>query len=153
MSQAAENPTTLASLYEVDFYAWTQEQAILLGEQKWSQVDLANLLEEIESLGKQQRQELRNRLGILLGHLLKWQFQPDHRSKSWRATIREQRYRIRKLLDESPSLKPNILDAIAYGYELGLALVVQETPLDYGDLPENCSYLLEQILDDTFLPE
>jgi hypothetical protein len=152
MSQAAEK-TTISSLYEIDFYAWTQEQAILLREQQWSRVDLANVLEEIESLGKQQRQELRNRLGILLGHLLKWQFQPDHRSKSWRATVREQRYRIRKLLDESPSLKTHILEAIAYGYELGLALIVQETPLDYGDLPENCLYLLEQILDDTFLPE
>lgn len=152
MSQAAEKPTAF-SLYEVDFYAWTQEQAILLREQKWNQVDLANVVEEIESLGKQQRQELRNRLGILLGHLLKWQFQPDHHSKSWRATIREQRYRIRKLLDESPSLKPHILEAIDYCYELGLALVVQKTPLDYGDLPENCPYLLEQILDDSFFPE
>ncbi len=153
MSQAAEKPTIVSSLYEVDFYAWTQEQVILLREQKWSQVDLANVLEEIESLGKQQRQELRNRLGILLGHLLKWQFQPDYRSKSWQATIREQRYRIRKLLDDSPSLKPHLLEAIAYGYELGLALVVQETPLDYGDLPERCSYLLEQILDDAFFPD
>jgi hypothetical protein len=153
MSQAAEKPTTLSSLYEVDFYAWTQEQAILLREQKWNQVDLTNVLEEIESLGKQQRQELRNRLGILLGHLLKWQFQPDHRSKSGRATIREQRYRVGRLLDESPSLKPHILEAIAYGHELGLALVVQETPWDYDDLPEICPYILEQILDDTFLPD
>ena len=152
MSQAVET-VTISSLYEIDFYAWTQEQAILLREQKWSQVDLANVLEEIESLGRQQRQELRNRLGILLGHLLKWQFQPDHRSKSGWATIREQRYRIRKLLDENLSLKPHILEAIAYGYELGLALVVQETPLDYGDLPENCLYLLEQILDDAFFPD
>ena len=152
MSQAVET-VTISSLYEIDFYAWTQEQAILLREQKWSQVDLANVLEEIESLGRQQRQELRNRLGILLGHLLKWQFQPDHRSKSGWATIREQRYRIRKFLDENLSLKPHILEAIAYGYELGLALVVQETPLDYGDLPENCLYLLEQILDDAFFPD
>jgi hypothetical protein len=153
MSQAAENPTMLSSLYEVDFYAWTQEQATLLRDQKWSQVDLANVLEEIESLGKQQRQELRNRLGILLGHLFKWQFQPDYRSKSWRATTREQRYRVGRLLDENPSLKPHILEAIAYGHELGLALVVQETSLDYSDLPENCPYLSEQILDDSFLPE
>lgn len=153
MSQAAKKPMAASSLYEVDFYAWTQEQAMLLREKKWSQVDLVNVLEEIESLGRQQRQELRNRLGILLGHLLKWQFQPDHRSKNWRATIREQRYRIHQLLDENPSLKPHILEAIAYGYELGLALVVQETPLDYGDLPENCLYLLDQILDDAFFPD
>ncbi|MCD8485875.1 MAG: DUF29 domain-containing protein [Desertifilum sp.] len=62
-------------LYEVDFYAWTIEQAKFLKEGKWDGLDISNLVEEIESLGKQQRQELRNRLGILLGHLLKWEFQ------------------------------------------------------------------------------
>jgi hypothetical protein len=153
MSQAAGKPTIASFLYEVDYYAWTQKQATLLREQRWTQVDLANILEEIESLGRQQRQELRNRLGILLGHLLKWQLQPDHRSKSWRATLREQRYRVRKLLDESPSLRGDLLEANEYGYELGLAVVVQETPLDYDELPERCPYLLEQVLDDSFLPE
>ncbi len=72
-------------------YAWTQEQVRLLQQHVWTQLDVANLIEEIESLGKQQRQELRNRLGMLLGHLLKWQFQAEARIKSWFATIREQR--------------------------------------------------------------
>jgi DNA-directed RNA polymerase delta subunit len=65
------------NLYETDFYAWTHQQAILLRQHHWSQLDLSNLVEEIESLGKQQRQELRNRLSILIGHLLKWEYQPQ----------------------------------------------------------------------------
>lgn len=90
--QASENPKTAPmaerKLYEADFYAWTQEQARLLRNQQWSQIDLPNLVEEIESLGKQQRQELRNRLSVLLGHLLKWEYQPQRRSRSWLATLR-----------------------------------------------------------------
>ncbi len=70
------------SLYETDFYAWTEEQVNLLKNQQWEQVDATNLIEEIESLGRKQRQELRNRLGVLLGHLLKWQFQSEKRNSS-----------------------------------------------------------------------
>lgn len=106
----------------------------------------------IESLGRQQRQELRNRLGILLGHLLKWQFQPDCRSKSWVATLREQRREIAILLKESPSLKPYLPEVIEQGYQAGLDLVVRETPLAYGDLPETCGYTTEQILSIDYLP-
>jgi hypothetical protein len=71
----------LPNLYDADFYAWTQEQAKLLRGRQWSQLDLLNLIEEIESLGKQQRPELRNRLSVLIGHLLKWEYQPQCRSQ------------------------------------------------------------------------
>ncbi len=70
------------SLYDTDFYAWTLAQAEYLRAGQFELLDLENLGEEIESLGKQQRQELRNRLGILLGQLLKWHYQPEIRSKS-----------------------------------------------------------------------
>jgi Domain of unknown function DUF29 len=93
-------------LYETDFYAWTQEQVSLLKAQQWERVDTVNLIEEIETLGRKERQELRNRLGILLGHLLKWQFQSEKRNNSWLGTIREQRVQIKLLLGDSPSLKP-----------------------------------------------
>ena len=62
----AKQPMPILNLYETDFYAWTQEQATLLRSKHWSQIDLPNLIEEIESLGKQQRQELRNRLSVLI---------------------------------------------------------------------------------------
>lgn len=84
----------ISDLYEIDFYAWTQEQVSLLKTQHWDKLDTVNLIEEIETLGRKERQELRNRLGVLLGHLLKWQFQSEKRSNSWLGTIREQRIQI-----------------------------------------------------------
>jgi hypothetical protein len=141
-----------SELYEADFHAWTQEQAKLLRAGAWEYLDIPNLVEEIESLGKQQRQELRNRLGILLGHLLKWEFQPTHRSKSWFATIREQRRRVIDLLEENPSLQPYLPEAIQKAYEDGIDLVVRETPLGDRDLPQSCLYEQEQILNRAFLP-
>ena len=143
----------MSTLYDSDFYAWTQEQAKLLREQKWELVDVANVVEEIESLGRQERKELRNRFGILLGHLLKWQYQPEHQGNSWQATIREQRRRIRTLLQESPSLQSNLTEALQTGYENGLDLAVRETNLPYTTFPEICPYTLQQALDIDFLPD
>ena len=137
-------------LYEVDFYAWTQEQSALLSRGQWESLDRENLVEEIESLGKQQKQELRNRLGVLIGHLLKWEFQPELRGKSWRATIREQRDRITLHLKDNPSLKFYLDEAVIDAYRLALSLVVRETPLDYPDLPSDCPYAIGQILDPQF---
>ncbi|HIK31511.1 MAG TPA: DUF29 domain-containing protein [Oscillatoriales cyanobacterium M59_W2019_021] len=155
MSQTPTNPNPKieTSLYETDFYAWTQQQAKLLSEGRWHQLDVTNLIEEIESLGKRERQQLRNRLGVLLGHLLKWQFQPDYRSKSWIATLREQRRRLTILLEENPSWQPYLSETFALSYALGADLGVRETPLDYGDFPETCPYTWEQAIDPEFLPE
>jgi Domain of unknown function DUF29 len=139
-----------SNLYETDFYAWTVEQAKLLTEGDLKNLDIVNLVEEVESLGKQQRQELRNRLGVLIGHLLKWNYQPERRGKSWRVTIREQRREILILLKENPSLKPYLEEAIAHAYESGLDLAVRETPLDYPDFPADCPYTMSQIFDSDF---
>ena len=137
-------------LYEIDFYAWTQEQSALLSRGQWQSLDIENLVEEIESLGKQQKQELRNRLGVLIGHLLKWELQPELRGKSWRATIIEQRDRITLHLKDNPSLKSYLNEAIIKAYRLALFLVVRETPPDYLDLPLHCPYAIAQILDSQF---
>jgi hypothetical protein len=148
INQAREEGIMMPSdLYETDFYAWTLEQSKLLKEGNFKHLDILNLVEEVESLGRQQRQELENRLAILLGHFLKWDYQPDHRSKSWKATIREQRRAIQKLIRQNPSLKPYLEEAIADAYESGLDLVVRETPLDYSDLPQTCVYTLDQLMD------
>ncbi len=143
----------MRTLYNSDFYAWTQEQARLLKETKWDLVDVVNLIEEIETLGRQERRELRNRLGVLLGHLLKWQYQSENRSNSWLATIREQRRQIEMLLQESPSLQPYLEEALQTGYEDGIDLAVRETNLPYKTFPETCPYALRQVMDAQFLPE
>lgn len=139
-----------SNLYETDFYAWTLEQSKLLQVGDFKGLDITNLVEEIESLGKQQRQEIRNRLGILIGHLLKWDYKPDKRSKSWRVTIQSQRREIEDLLEDNPSLKPYLPEAIAKGHKAGLDLVALETPLDYQDLPEGSIYTIEQLLNPDF---
>jgi hypothetical protein len=139
-----------ANLYEADFYAWTLEQSKLLKEGDFKRLDIINLVEEVESLGKQQRQELENRLAILIGHLLKWDYQPDHRSKSWKATIREQRRAVQKLIQQNPSLKTYLEEAIIDAYESGLDLVVRETPLDYPNLPAEPIYTIEQLFNPDF---
>jgi hypothetical protein len=140
-------------LYERDFYAWTQEQAALLRSGRLEQLDTEHLAEEIEALGRQERRELVNRLGILLGHLLKWQFQPQLRGKSWQATIIEQRQDIQELIAESPSLKSYLAEAMEKAYRKGLLLVVRETPLSLQDLPDQCPYTFEQVMDPSFYPE
>jgi hypothetical protein len=139
-------------LYETDFYAWTQEQVNLLKTQQWDQLDTVNLIEEIETLGRRERQELRNRLGVLLGHLLKWQFQPEKRNNSWLGTIREQRVQIKLLMQDSPSLKPYLDEVFITVYELGLALAIRETELCENVFPELCPYTLGQVLNPEFLP-
>jgi hypothetical protein len=139
--------TETTQLYEQDFHAWTQQQADLLREGHLQELDIENLIEEIESLGKQQRQELRNRLGVLLGHLLKWHYQPEARSKSWFYTIREQRERIEEHLEDNPSLKPYLPEAISRGYRDGLNLVGRETPLDPKQLPQSCPFSVSEILE------
>ncbi len=141
------------NLYETDFYAWTQEQVSLLKDRQWERLDTVNVIEEIEALGRKERQELRNRLGLLLGHLLKWHFQPEKHSNSCLGTIREQRVQIRLLLQDNPSLKSYLNEVFLAAYELGLALAIKETRLGEQIFPEVCPYNLEQTMNAEFLPE
>ncbi|NJL88408.1 MAG: DUF29 domain-containing protein [Coleofasciculaceae cyanobacterium SM2_1_6] len=139
-----------SKLYEIDFHGWTIEQSQLLELGKFDGLDLSNLAEEIASLGRQQRQELENRLAILLGHFLKWTLQPELRGKSWKLTIKEQRRQIQRLIKGNPSLKPYLSEAIIEGYASALILVAQETPFNYQDLPQECSFKIDQIFDEKF---
>lgn len=109
MHQLQTNPLE-TSLYETDFHSWLQTQILLLNQRKWHQVDVNNLIEELEYLGRQQRQELRNLLSILIGHLLKWEYQSNRRS--WLATIRIQRRDLIRLLKDNPSLKAYLAESI-----------------------------------------
>jgi hypothetical protein len=70
------------TLYRTDFYAWTKKQAALLQAEEFEKLDLPNLVEELEAIGNSQRTEVISRLKVLVMHLLKWQFQADHRSRS-----------------------------------------------------------------------
>ena len=136
--------------YERDFYGWANEQAALLRAGRLTEADIANIAEEIESLGRGEKRELVNRLAVLLAHLLKWQFQPALRGRSWLLTIKEQRRKIARHLGENPSLRPQL--AIGEAYEDAIADVQQETSLEANDLPAACPYTREQIFEGEFLP-
>lgn len=134
-----------ADTYEADFYAWTQSQAALLRSRQFDALDLDNLIEEIESMGRQERRELVSRLRVLIAHRLKWEFQPARRSASWQATIREQRLQIDRLLAQSPSLKAYLPEAFEAAYPLGRLLAVQETNLDEATFPDRPPFDLEAL--------
>jgi predicted nucleic acid-binding Zn-ribbon protein len=139
--------------YESDFYAWTNEQATLLRSGRLDQLDIEHLAEEIESMGKSERNELLHRLEILLMHLLKWRFQPNLQSRSWEATIDEQRERIVDHLDENPSLKSKLDEFLVKSYKYAIRGAMKETGLAKSTFPENCPWSIEQIMDTCFWPE
>jgi hypothetical protein len=134
------------SLYEQDFYQWTIEQANLLKAGALSQLDIENLIEEVESMGKSQKKELFSRMAVLLMHLLKWDYQTDQRSGSWKSTILTQRRELRFLLQDNPSLKRLIPDAVISVYSDSRLSAAAETGLSESDFPESCPYTVEQIM-------
>jgi Domain of unknown function DUF29 len=142
-----------SALYEQDFYQWTQQMAELLRSGRWQELDVENIAEEIESLGRSDRRELKSRLDILLMHLLKWLCQPDSRTNSWRSTITEQRIRILDLLEDSPSLKPFLEGEFNQCYENARKLAADETGLPLTIFPENCPFKRTRTLESDFLPD
>lgn len=140
----------MPSNYERDFYAWANEQAALLRAGKVSSADIENIAEEIESMGRGEKRELVNRLDVLLLHLLKWEFQPGFRSQSWRASIREQRIRLTTHLNDNPSLKSKLDEAIAEAYQLAIIEAGRETGLPESAFPSRCPYSFAQAMDADF---
>ncbi|MEH2408129.1 DUF29 domain-containing protein [Nostoc sp.] len=145
--------TSSSDLYEQDFYLWIQTTAELLKQKNFTQLDLDNLIEEIETMGRSERRALESNLEVLLMHLLKYQIQTDKRSKSWQYTIFEHRRRIQKALKESPSLKPHFDQVFDESYQTARRLAVIETGLAIAIFPEQSPFTLEQVLDSDFLPE
>ena len=143
----------MTELYDEDFFAWTIQNASLLKQGKLAEVDIHNIAEELESMGKRDKRQLINRLIILIAHLLKWENQPDKRSNGWRSTIKEQRRRVLNLLADSPSLKHEIEKQLNKIYESAITISADETLIDESDFPKHCPYTATQILDDNFYPD
>lgn len=142
---------TLTSIDD-DFALWSAEQAALIRSGKFDRVDQENVAEEIESLGRSEKQEIESRLEVLMMHLLKWERQPEHRSRGWSSTIRDQRYRIERRLKSSPSLRSYPNEVRAELYPRARELASEETTIFLHLFPETCPYTIEQILDPDFLP-
>ena len=104
-------------------------------------------------MGRSERRELANRLEQLLLHLLKWQYQPVRRSKSWRASIRYQRLGIARLLDDNPSLRGMIPVLLENVYASAVLRAEIETNLAVAVFPTVCPYTIDQMLDIAWLLE
>ncbi len=138
--------------YESDFVVWIDKQVELLRAKKFDQLDLENLIEEMDSMGKSLRRELGSRLSVLLQHLLKCQFQPHMKSKSWVSTIHEQRTQIIDLLEQNPSLRREVEQRAARAYHAAIQGASLETGLPESDFPSENPYSGKQLLDTRFFP-
>lgn len=139
-------------LYEQDFNLWLENMIHLLKEGKLLEVDYENLIEELESVGRNEKNALKSNLKILLMHLLKYQYQPEKRTNSWRYTMTEHRQRIRDSLENSPSLKSFLREILAKGYQDGRRLASDETGLAINHFPPDCPWLLDDVLNLDYLP-
>jgi hypothetical protein len=141
------------SLYERDFYLWIEQQAALLREKRLDELDVANLLEEIEWMGRKDKKSIKSNLVIVLLHLLKHEFQPKRRSRSWLDSILEHRQRLRDDLEESPSLRGHLEAVLPDAYADARARAIAQTGLSERAFPRTSPYTLEQVLDPEFLPD
>jgi hypothetical protein len=141
------------SLYATDFDAWAQQQAAALRTKDWAALDIEHLAEEVEELRKTERRGVRSQLRLILSHLLKWIYQPDKRTDSWRSTIANGRVLVQGDLEDSPSLARELPVLIAWAYPRACRDAAQETGLALTAFPEACPWSLDQVLDGHFWPE
>ena len=141
------------SLYEQDFYAWSQQQAALLRAGRTGEADLENIAEEIDSMGKTEKRELVSRLTVLLAHLLKWQYQPGRRGPSWEVTITNQRRDLAVHLKDNPSLRSKLPEAVEYAYANARGEAYAETGLPKTMFPPSAPWTFDQMMDQDFWPE
>jgi hypothetical protein len=139
--------------YNKDFYTWILKNVALIRTGRFSEIDSEHIAEELESMGRSERRELISRLTVLMVHLLKWKFQPVKRSKSWKYIIKEQRIQLVDLLEESPSLMPELDLKLHHAYEQAIFVAIRETGMNECDFPQNCPFSLKECLDPTFFPD
>ena len=140
------------TLYETDYLQWIETTVEKLHSRDYANMDWDNLIEEIEDMGRSERRSLESHLIVILLHLLKWQYQPERRSGSWESSIIEHRRRIKKALQESPSLKPYLESIFSESYIEAVKQAKAETGLPLETFPIECPYELAALLDDEFLP-
>lgn len=145
-------PENARGLYERDFYSWALEQAEHLRARRFDRLDLDNLIEEVEDLAGRHADTLESRYRTLLAHMLKWQFQPDKRTRSWKGTIIRERGDIPDHLAKHPGLKPRRQELFADAYRGARRDAMVETGLPVEHFPAENPYTLEQAMDPEFWP-
>ena len=141
------SPVATATMYEEDETAWLEAAADLIRQGRFDEIDCETLAEYLTDMAKRDRREVFSRLVVLLSHLLKWHYQPDRRSGSWRGTILEQQRELRQLL-ESGTLRNHALAVFADAYADARKQAAAETELARATFPEECGWDLESTLAD-----
>ena len=139
-------------LYERDFYEWSVDRAARLREHRGSGLDWGNIAEEVESLGNRDRRNVASRLTLIVLHLLKWTYQSEHRTRSWRLTLATQRRDLNRVLERSPSLKRFLDEDLERLWRDGVRDAARETGLPVETFPANPTHTLEQLLDPDLPP-
>ncbi|MFZ1428223.1 MAG: DUF29 domain-containing protein [Geminicoccaceae bacterium] len=145
--------TADVQLYEQDLYSWALRQAELVRARRFADLDLENVAEELESSGKEQAHKLELALRVLLLHLLKWKYQPQRRSRSWRGTIVRERTNAERVLEDNPGLKARREQLFVTAYRGARKEAAAETRLPLATFPEAVPFSLPQALDEEFWPE
>jgi hypothetical protein len=134
------------SLYETDYHQWALDTAAALRSRRIDEVDLDNVAEEIEDLGRSERHKLTNFLVVLITHILKWEHQPALRTRSWQGSIRESQKRLNLVLEQNPSLKPLIDKAISDAYSIAVTVAATETQIAEEVFPAECPYAWSELI-------
>jgi Domain of unknown function DUF29 len=140
-------------LYKLDFYLWLEQAAILLRAGNLKELDLENLVDEIECMGRSEKRRIVSNLEIIIIHLLKYKFQPEKRSNSWLYTLLEHRRRLYKDFIDSPSLKRYFIQEFADAYLGARKLAALETEININIFPLDSPFTPDQVLDEDFLPD
>lgn len=152
MTTQLSSANDTADLYNRDYYLWLTHTALLIKEGRFAEIDVGNLIEEIEDMGRSEKRAVKSNLIVLLLHLLKYKYQPAKRSNSWRATIREHRRRLRDLFQESPSLKPYFTQIFEKCYQDSREQAADETGLPLDTFPTASPFITSEVLDSDYLP-
>jgi hypothetical protein len=152
MSEVETKPPA-NDLYEIDFYAWTQEQARLFRERRWADLDLDNLVDEVRCVGSSEKREIRNRLTSLLAHMLKWKYQPAIGDQAGEGRHANSAGNWPIIVKTSPSLAEYVKQQVTERYLGATVDAAEETGIATGLFPEDCPFTAEQVLDLDFYPE
>ncbi|MBE9228731.1 DUF29 domain-containing protein [Phormidium sp. LEGE 05292] len=144
--------TAITSLYEQDFYLWLQTNINLLKQGKFTEIDLENLLEELESMGRSDKNALKSNLRVFLMRLLKYKYQPEKQTNSWLYTIIEHRIRLEDAFKTSPSLYRFFEEIFSESYQNARKLAAGETGLSIEIFPPESPFTVEEVLNADFLP-
>lgn len=134
--------------YDSDFVGWTCQQANLVKNRNFEELDMTNLIEEIESMGRSQADKLESHLKILMLHLLKIKYQPDKHTRSWDLSIKSSSHSAKKTLKKNPSLKSKLDEIISDAYYDARLEAADQTGLDEKLFPVDCFFTIKELLED-----